>query len=244
MRSVILGSACLSLALAVAQEAPSSTPTVDQIMEKAITASGGREALKKVTSFVATGSLEVVAMGVTAPTELYAKAPNKRLTVTTVEGYGEIKNGYDGTVGWNSEPQNGLVELKGEELATRKRDSTFNSELMWKELYPKSEVTGKGKVGDRDCWIVKLTPAEGKPVVRYYDAENGLMLKGISTVDSPQGSGEVTVELSDFSAVGEGAKVPHTMKLNVPGIGDLVIRYKDYKANVDIEDAKFAKPKQ
>lgn len=237
MGSMLIGFFSLSLAFAFAQETV-STPSADQIIEKSISVSGGRDAMKKMSSLVGIGSLEIASMGVNASFELYTKAPDKHLTVTVVDGYGDIKRGYDGKIGWNSEPQNGLVDLAGEELAALKREAVFNGELRWKELYPKAEVTGKGKVGARDCWIVKLTPAEGRPVTRYYDAETFQLAKVVSTTNA----GEVPIEFSDYRDIGNGVKSPHTMKITQPGIGDLVIRFKEWKPNAEIDDAKFAKP--
>lgn len=217
--------------------------TAEEIIEKSIQATGGREAAAKMTSLVAKGSMEIVAMGGTAVTEMYSKAPDKRVSITTVDGYGEVKQGYDGKNAWSAEPQNGVVDVTGDNLAATRREAQFDGDLRWKELYPKAEVTGKEKVGDRDCWIVKLTPATGKPVVRSYDAETFLLTKIVSTPDSPQGPAEVTIILSEWRDIGNGTKAPYTMKMTLPGIGDLITRYKEYLYNVEIDDAKFAKPK-
>jgi hypothetical protein len=141
------------------------------------------------------------------------------------------------------EPQNGLAEMKGEMAMATKRESQFNGDLRWKELYSKGEVMGKEKVGDKDCWVLKLTPNEGKPVTRYYDAESGLMMKSTATVVSPEGEAEVAVEFSDYADIGNGVKMAKTMKITMPGIGDLITKYKDVTYDVEIEDAKFAMPK-
>lgn len=242
MRLAIIGATLVWTLTGYAQDAPKASITADEIMEKAIQATGGRGALSKMTSLVGTGSMEIVAMGGKATTEMYAKAPDKRLTVTKVEGYGDIMEGYDGKIAWSQEPQNGLVELSGERLANAKRDSQFNGELKWKELYPKAEVTGKEQVAGRDCWVLKLTPADGKPVVRYYDAETFLMAKVIVTTETPQGPADIPVEFSDWRDLGNGVKGPFTMKVTLPGIGELITKYAEMKYNVEIDDAKFAKP--
>jgi hypothetical protein len=217
--------------------------TADELMEKHIAAIGGREALKKVTSLDAVGTMEIVAMGGTATTEMLKKAPDKYLNVTNVDGYGEVKEGYDGTAGWSSEPQNGLVDVGGARLAAMKRQAQFQGELKWKELYAKGEVMGKEQVNGRDAWKLVLTPAEGKPEVQFYDAETFLLLKHISTAESDQGVAEIPAEMSDYKDIGNGVKMPYTIKITMPGIGDLIVRYKEYKVNVDIDDAKFSKPK-
>lgn len=242
MRSGLIVCMIATAAMLGAQES-APAPTADELMEKSIQATGGREAASKVTSLIAKGTFEISAMGVSAPTEMYAKAPDKRYTITAVDGYGDVKNGYDGTIGWSSEPQNGLVELKGPQLAQVKRESQFNGDLRWKELYPKAEVTGKEKVGGKDCWVLKLTPAEGKPVTRYVDAATFLMVKAITVAYTPEGEVEMPIEFSDYKDIGSGMKMPHTIKVTFPGIGEMSTKFKEYQINAEIDDAKFAKPK-
>jgi hypothetical protein len=227
MRSAIIAATFAWTLTGFAQDAPKPSITPDEIMEKSIQATGGREALKKLTSLAGTGTIDIASMGGKATTEMYAKAPDKRLTVTKVEGYGEIKEGYDGKIAWS---------------AAAKREAQFNGELRWKELYPKAEVTGKDQVAGRDCWVLKLTPADGTPVVRYYDAETFLMAKVVVTAATPQGPAEIPVELSDWRDIGNGVKGPYTIKVTLPGIGELITKYAEMKYNVEIDDAKFSKP--
>ena len=242
MRSLLLASTLIWSLAAYGQEA-AATLTAEEIIEKSIQALGGREAMTKMTSLVAKGTIDIVSMGGTASTEFYAKAPDKRYNLTTVEGYGEIKQGYDGKAGWSSEPQNGLVDVTGGQLAGTRREAQFNGDLRWKDLYKSASVAGKEKVGTRDCWLVKLSPPDGKPISRYYDAETFLLAKTVATADSPQGEAEVTVVLADYRDIGNGVKQPYTLTITLPGIGDLITKYKEFQYNVEIDDAKFAKPK-
>lgn len=223
------------------QGAPSIT--FDQLLEKNIQATGGREAAEKMTSLVMSGSMDILAMGATATTETSAKAPDKRVSMTNVDGFGEIDEGYDGKTAWHQDPQGGFNELTGDRLAGVKLDAQFNGDLKLKQLYSKTEVTGREQVNGRDCWVVKLTPAQGSPITRYYDAETFLLAKSVSVSDTPNGMAEVAVEYSGYSDIGNGRKMAHKMKINVPGIGDIAITYKDIKYNVAIDDAKFAPPK-
>jgi Protein of unknown function (DUF620) len=243
MRSAILAFTLIWSIAGYGQEAVKPSITAEEVIEKAIQATGGREAAMKMTSLVAKGSMEIVSMGATASTEMYSKAPDKRFSVTNVEGYGEVKQGYDGKIAWSAEPQNGVVDVSGDQLANARREAQFNGDLRWKDLYKTVEVTGKAKVGDRDCWVLKLTPGEGKPVTRYYDSETFLLSKTVSTADSPQGPAEISAVFANWRDVGNGTKSPYTITITLPGIGDLVMKYKEYLYNVEIDDARFAKPK-
>jgi hypothetical protein len=233
-----------------AQQAPAEKPaekppekldvTVEQVMEKSIEASGGRAAHEKITSTLAKGSVELAAQGIRGTLEVYAKAPNKRLEVTSIQGIGEFNQGYDGQVGWMQNPFQGTRELSGVELALMKREAMFNGDLKWRELYEKAELVGKEKVGDKDAYVVRLTPREGKPVTRYYDAQTFLLLRQDTVLEGEMGTVTGENYYSDHRDVG-GVKIAFQIKQKTP-IGEAVIILTEIKHNVEIDDAKFAKP--
>ncbi len=224
---------------ALAQEAAKPL-TAEQVIEKSIAASGGREAIAKISSTVGKGAVDVTFAGATASLEFYAKAPNKRLIVTELAGFGTFKNGFDGTVSWADDPQGGLREITGAQLEQTRRESVFNAALKWKEMYPKVELKGKEKVGEREAYVLVLTPGAGKPVTQYYDAETFMLARQVSTQVTEQGEMEIIADFSDFREV-DGIKTPFQIKQILP-MGDVVIKFTEMKNNVAIEDAKFSKP--
>jgi len=215
-------------------------PTVDQIVEKHVQAVGGKAAMEKLTSRVMKGTLELPAMGFSGPTETYAKAPNKFGNRSTLTGVGEIAQGFDGTTGWQQNPMVGLRTLSGAELAFIKRAAEFNSDLKFKELYPKAVVKGKQKLGERDVYLVEATPAEGSPEQLYYDVQTGLLARRDFVIDSPQGQLPTETYLEDYKEV-DGVKIPFTIRQTNPAYA-LTIKYTEVKHNVPIDDAKFNKP--
>jgi len=233
----------LTAALAVAgwaQEAKKPELTAEQVIEKSIEATGGRKAIEKVTSTVAKATLEIGPQRVPATLELYAKAPDKRLVITNLEGFGEVRQGCDGKGAWAQDPIRGLRVLEGAELADAQLEAIFNAELKWRELYPKVELTGKEKVGERDAYVIRFTPTSGRPVTRYFDAQNFLWLRYVATRDTPQGPMEIQVDSSDYRDV-DGIKVPFQMKQIMPA-AEILVTLTEIKNNVPIDDAKFAKP--
>lgn len=215
-------------------------PSVDQILDKYVQALGGKAAIEKLTSTVVTGTFELPAMSLSGPLEVYSKAPNKNAVIIDISGFGMVKSGFNGAIGWSQDPQSGLREMAGAELADRKRDADFYREIKLKQLFPKMTLTGKEKVGERDVYVIEATPAEGKPEKMYFDTQTGLLLRRDADRESPEGSAHVETYFEDYKEAG-GVKTPFTMKVVRPEI-TFLLKTTEVKTNVPIDDAKFNKP--
>jgi hypothetical protein len=236
----------LSLAFAVAALAQTaagpaqSTPSADQILDKFVQAIGGKAAIEKLNSRMQKGTLEIPAMGVSATFESFAKAPDKTVTVITIPGFGVVSEGSDGNIAWSNDPQSGLREKSGAELADAKRDAVFHQETKFKELYPKMTVVGKQKVGEVETWVIEATPKEGSPEKWYFDAQTGLLIRRDLERESPQGKMLIEAYLENYKEV-DGIKTPFTVRQVTPAM-TFMVKIDEVKHNVPVEDAKFAKP--
>ena len=242
MKTLFSGSiAMLALAAvapftAAAQDA--ALPSADQLLDKYVAAVGGKDAIQKINSRVVKGTLDVVTFGASGTFETDTKAPNKTVMTAEFAGYGTVIQCYDGKTGWASDPQAGFHEMTGAELATFKRSADLQAVLHTKDHYKKLTVTGKGKVGDHDAYIVEGQPAEGGPEKMYFDTQTGLLTK--LEMPSPQGSGTVSMVFEDFKEV-DGVKIASTVHQETPEIS-ILIKMEDIKQNVPVDDAKFNKP--
>ena len=111
---------------------------------------GGKAAFEKITSTASKGTFEIPAFGATGSAEVWEKAPNKTALKLDIPGFGVVLEGFNGTVAWSQDPQSGLREKTGAELAATKLDADFYKPLRLKQLYPKITLKGKEKVGDKD----------------------------------------------------------------------------------------------
>ncbi len=234
------GRICLATPLPQVSGAGGSL-TAEEVIEKSLAATGGREAHQRVTSLRMVGAFELPAVGATGKVELLAKAPNKRLTRTEIEGFGEFKQGFDGEVAWADNPMQGFVELSGDALAVVRREAVFMGDLKWRELYTKAELRGKQKLGEREVYVVQLIPREGNPVTRYYDAESFLLLRTDAEQPTMQGMAMVETWFSDYREIG-GRKLPFTIRQLIPD-GELMVRITEVEENVEIPDALFRPPR-
>src|SRR5215813_4835567 len=215
-------------------------PTVDQILDKYIQASGGRQAVEKITSRVTKGTVELSTMGLKGDIEIYAKAPNKTLTIINLSGLGEFREGYDGKIAWSQNPMMGLREKSGDELTAIAQTSDIHSQIKTRQLYSKLEFKGKEKVGNRETYVILATPADGAPVKMYFDTQTGLIARTDMTLETPEGQLQIETTVDDYREV-DGIKIPFTMRQE-SSASSAVIKLTEVKHNVAIDDAKFIKP--
>jgi hypothetical protein len=215
-------------------------PSAEQLLDKFIQALGGKPALEKLSSRVEKGTFELPAFGITAPIEIYSKAPNKSAFVIDIPGIGMVRQAFDGAVGWAEDPQSGLRDLTGNELSAAKRDAVFHLNLKIKEYYPKLAVSSRQKVNDRETYVLDATPTEGTPEKLYFDVETGLLVRQDREVDSPVGKFSAEVYLADYREI-DGVKLPFSVR-QWTSAQEFTIKLQEVKHNVPIEDSKFAKP--
>lgn len=215
-------------------------PTIDQVLDKYIAAIGGRAALEKHTSRVSKGTIEIPEANISGSIQISEKAPDKSLAVIELGAMGLVREGADGSVAWQEDPQSGLRDKTGNELADARRGAVFNAELKMKTLYRTLEVTGKETLASRPVYAVLATPAEGTATRLYFDVESGLMLRQSGTRDTAQGMIDIDVFLEDYREV-DGIKIPFTIR-QVTSMFSMVIRVSEIKHNVALDDAIFKRP--
>ncbi len=237
---VVIGLVGFASARAFAQSPAAAPPTADQIIQKYVTALGGRAAIEKHTSRVSKGTIEIPDAGISGSFEANEKAPDKSLTVIELGGVGLIREGADASGAWQEEPQAGVRDKAGNELAEARRGAAFNPELKFQTLYKTLAVTGQEPVGGRPAWVLLATPAEGTATRMYFDAETGLMVRQSAMRDTPGGPIDVDVFIEDYRDV-DGVRQPFTIR-QVTSMFTMVIRISEIKHNVALDDAIFKRP--
>ncbi len=233
--------ASAAAAPAPAAPAPAAVPalTADQVLENYIKAIGGREAWKKLTTRISTGTIDVPAMNLSGLVTVREKAPNRSIFTVNFNG-AVFQQGFDGTIGWSDDPQNGLREQMGEELAETKRDSDFYHPLDLKQMYSKITVTGTDKIDDRDAYVLEASSGDLGTDKIYFDTQNSLVLRIVGQHHTVDGPATFTEDFSDFREV-DGIRLPYTVHQESPN-STFTIKFTEIRHNEAIEDAAFAKP--
>lgn len=224
---------------------PSPTPTkesplpgVDEILNRYVQALGGAPAFRRVTSRVAKGS-RIGADGVLVPEDVYQKAPNKILTVTTYPDVA-FSTGFNGIAGWGLSSKDGIRELPGPVLAQLKVDSEFYKEIITKEIYRKLTVIANSRIGDREVNVIEATPVSGSPEKLYFDVQTGLLLRRYVESETFLGGFPLQTDYEDYREV-DGIKQPFLIHWSMPGRiwGRKIV---EIKHNVTVDDGKFDLP--
>jgi hypothetical protein len=223
--------------------------TVDEVVEKSLTALGGRATLEKLTSRHTTGTMVVSTPGGDLPgtIEVFNQAPNKLRTLINVDlsslgaGAVTVDQRFDGTSGYAMDSMRGDGPVTGAQLENM-RNSVFPSPLLnYKERGTKIVLGGKEKVGDRDAFALSITPQTGSVSRVFIDAESYLPIKAIINTELPDiGPLEQTTEFSDYREV-DGVKVPHRLK-GSSAVQNFTVTVTKVEHDTKIDPALFVKP--
>jgi len=85
------------------------------------------------------GTITAPSVGGKGAIEIYAKAPNKQLTETSLNILRNSRTGFNGTIAW--EEEGGEVK---DAPGFSKRDADSYLPIKLKELYPRIDLKGKG----------------------------------------------------------------------------------------------------
>jgi len=223
--------------------------TVDEVIEKSITAMGGRAAMEKIKTRSMTGaiSLSTPAGEIPGTVEIQNAAPNKMRTVIKADltqfGAGQllIEQRFDGTTGYMINSMQGDQPITGDQLESMKNNSFPHLFLDYKAKGVTATLSGKEKVGDRDAFVLVFAPSAGPPIKTFIDAESFLPVRSIAKITTPQtGEIEQTADSSDFRDV-DGVKVPFSIKLTNAMQG-VTMTFSKCENNVTIDDKVFVKP--
>lgn len=212
-------------------------PAADAIFARYIQALGGEAAIRKTTSRVMHGQMEM-SNGTSIPMDVYAVAPNKRAAIVKFPD-GESATVFDGEHGFLTS-SHGVRPVTGGELEAQQLDGDFYLPLRLKELFPKTRVFGVEKIGDQDVRLV-VGLREGKPPVRLYFAEDsGLLVRMVRYVETPLGRNPTQVDYADFRDV-NGAKQPFQWTIARPN-GAFTVKVAKVEPNAPVDDKRFAMP--
>ena len=88
-----------------------------------------------MSSTHATGTITLPGPGLTGKLEVFHAKPNKALQRMSLPGIGDVKEAFDGKVGWSLSPMTGPTLIDGKQLEERAFDGDFYEELKSPQRY-------------------------------------------------------------------------------------------------------------
>ncbi len=206
------------------------------VIERYISALGGKESLQKVNSL--SMSYDVSIPG--APplkAMILQKRPNKYRMELSAEGMGTVqKQIYNGKEGVNAGLQ-GKQKLEGEELEALALEAEMNPELNYLSEDYQVELTQIANVDGEKAYVLEVTDKLGKTRSEYYSVQSGLKLKSESSEETPQGMMSTTTKYSDYQEV-KGVMYPHS-KTIVTGPQTIKFSNGQIEVNGELSDEQF-----
>jgi hypothetical protein len=201
-----------------------NTPSPEQIINRYIEAVGGETALLKIKSRVSTGTVELP-MGLNGTVGVYEQAPNRTSVIMNLDGFGVVQQTFNGSVRWLQDPVRGYLSFPAGNQGTAGDD--IHRELRYRRLLSSLRFEGNDKIGDRDCFVLDRM-AGGIVIERlFFEVATGLLVRENDTY------------LEDYREV-DGVKVPFVARESPATPMATIVRLKEVKHNVAIDEARFA----
>jgi hypothetical protein len=221
-------------------------PAIDGVINKYIEGLGGRAALEPLQSRVMSGTLTNRAAQSMAFT-IEEKGVRYRETLQSQPASTTI--GFDGANGWMQSGDR-VMDLAGFPLQRALCGATLTLPLHLKDKYPNLQASRPtrlpGAAAGNPALEVNLLQGSSSPYVNeqlFFNAASGLLVRRrVVTRAADRGTMVEQFDYSDYKDVA-GVKMPYTIKRTSWNAVDTMM-IADVKANVQIDDAKFAKPKK
>jgi hypothetical protein len=236
--ALALGFLALGAAWAAMAETKEKLPTAQEVLDRYVEVTGGREALLRYKSMTIDGHLEVPARKMERDGILYTK-DGKMLQKVFLPGGKEAASGYDGQTAWDIGPD-GKVEIhEGDEIKTIARDADMYYHLRVMKYFKSMAVVDVEEFHGRVCYHLRGINNWDKVNEHFYDKENGLLVGYAFNTAWRGGDGDATEtfeEYKDFGGVLMAAKSTHREG------GDVSIFRITSVTYDDVSDEVFALP--
>lgn len=207
--------AAFAAALLVAPSVSAQTP--DAILERYNKAVDPNGVLASIQGMKSSVTMEAPSMGMSMTINSVAARPNLVVVVTDVPGLGVIRQGFDGTTAWSSDPMQGPRILNGMEAAALVEGSSFNNIVRSKDLFSAMELAGTYDAGGDMTSCVKFTWKSGRETTDCFSNATGLIARTLTKQVTQMGEVEVEMFIKDYRPV-NGLVVPFRVESNMMGM--------------------------
>lgn len=236
--TILICAATWSIAPLFAQNA-GRLPTVNEVLERHVEATGGKEALLQHKSMTVHGRYEDPAQKADYETVFYTK-DGKMLLKAELGGGKQYQTGYDGETAWVLHPDGKVDIAEGDMVKTVARDADMYYHLHVLNYFKSMEVVDMKEFNGRPCYHLKGINNWDKVNEQFYDKENGLLMGYAFNTAWRGGKGDATDTFDEYKDFGGVRMAAKTTSRDGDNLTISLITAVTYD---DVKDEVFALPK-
>jgi len=208
--------------------------TAENVIQKYIKAIGGEDNLKKVNSTLINAEVTIPGAPFKPQAIIKQMSPNKFSMELVAEGMGTLmKQNFDG--------ENGYMEQQGRKIPMDDADLTSRKSTkgLFEEVFMDSstlQLESKTTIDGTDVYKINVTK-DGKASSRYYDVENGYLVRTDETREAEGQSVNTVTDYSNYTNV-NGVMMPYTMKVTT-GPQSFIFETTEVKINEGVTAEDF-----
>jgi len=215
--------------------------TVDEIVDRAVAARGGREALAAVRTLRMTGRV-TAGPGRTAIVRREIARPGRIRTEFTFQGTTGVYT-WDGRVGWRVSPLEGSLEarpMSAEEAATAAEQADLDGPLVdWRAKGRNIDYVGTETLATGAADHLAVTERSGVVRHLWVDALSGLVVRALATRSVRGHAVELEAVFADYRPT-SGVMFPRSLEVGVVGRPRrLRITVDAVEVNPALDDSRF-----
>jgi outer membrane lipoprotein-sorting protein len=208
--------------------------TAGKVIENYLKAIGGKDALKKINSYSATISIDM--MGQTLGGSMKKMAPYSTSMEMAMNGMTVYKMVFDGVKGYQGQ-MGQKNPMTPDEIKTQLDEKGIFPQLHYSEAGYKLSMEGTAKVNGEDAYKIKITKPSARAAIEYYSVKTNYLLKQESTVSAQGKELEQTVEFGGYKNI-EGIMSPTTIT-QIAGGQEIPMTLSDVKYNAGVTADDF-----
>ena len=221
-----------------APAAADSVARAQRVLDRCVAALGGADAITSQHTTRSVGRVE--AYGMTGSAESWTQRPDQSASATRLGPF-TLLDGYDGAVGWRTDPSGKLVILDGRDLALARENAWFENDNFLLPSRGGGTVRWLGTQADSTqvCDLLEITPPGGQPRQYAFDTTTGLPVRETLRADQQT----VISTLDDWRQVGD-RRMAFAMRSSVVGMpaNTLSLLVDTLQVNLDVDPAHFSPP--
>lgn len=194
-----------------------------------ITAAGGADALKKLTSYSATGKVELSRAGtrIEGSIQLIGKTPDKNAEILTIDAVGEVRGIFDGKTYYLQSDLTGNSDYSSaRQIRELNLAADLQEMLKIKDTYNQVLYVGEYERNGKPAILLRAITADGIENAFAFDKASKLLLQRTGAY--------LNSSYDDYRKVGD-IMVPFWQTRS----DSMIIKLSEFKPNVPVEDSFF-----